>query len=120
MYGLLDSCHVFILVHVILDVGPSSSRLFRVWALGGEVPRAIAVITLSDPLGSRVTLERFFHLSEVSPEVLLVCSIRGEASSGEVHWDRDIVHGSRGVRGIELWWSRAVVEPLWRAVIESL
>ena len=108
----MDSCHVFVLVHVVLDVGLSSSHLSRARAFSGKVSRAVAVVTLSDPLGSRVAWERSFHLSEVSPKALLVCSVWGKASSGEVHWDRNIVHGSWGVRGIELWWPRAVVESL--------
>ena len=120
MYGFLDPHHVFVLVHVVLDIGLASSRLSRAWAFGSEMPRVIAVIALLDPLGSRVALEGFFYLSNVSPEVLLVCPVRGEVSSGEVHWDGDVVHGSWGIRGIELRGCSAVAEPRQGAVIESL
>jgi len=120
VYGFLDSRHVFVLVHVVLDIGLLSLRLFRAWALSGEVSRAIAVVTLSDSLGSWTALEGFFYLSEVSSKALLVRPVWGKASSGEVHWNGDIVHGPWGIRGIELWWPRVVVEPLWRAIIESL
>ena len=97
MYSLLDPYHVFVLVHVVLDIGLVSSRLPGVQAFGGEVSRAIAVVALSDSLGSGVLLEGPFHLSNVSPEALLVCSVQGEASSREVHWDRDVVYGSWGI-----------------------
>jgi len=97
VYSFLNSCHVFILVHVVLDIGPASLRLSRVRAFGGKVPRVIAVVTLLDLLGSGVTLEGFFHLGNISSEALLVCSVWGKVSSGEVHRDRDIVHGSWGV-----------------------
>ena len=112
MYGFLDSRHVFVLVYVVLDIGLLSSCLSRAWALGGEVSGAIAVVTLSDSLGSWVVLEGFFYLSEVSSKALLVHPVWGKASSREVHWDGDIVHGPQGVRGIELWWPWAVVKSL--------
>jgi hypothetical protein len=97
VYSFLDSRHVFILVHVVLDIGLVSLCLSRVQAFSGKVPRVIAVVTLSDLLGLGVTLEGFFHLGNISSEALLVCSIWGKVSSREVHWDRDIVHGSWGV-----------------------
>jgi len=97
VYGFLDPHYVFVLVHVVLDIGLASSRLFRVWAFGSKVPGVIAVIALSDPLRSRAVLEGFSHLGNVSSEALLVCPIRGKASSREVHWNGDIVHGSWGV-----------------------
>jgi len=67
-----------------------------VWAFSGEVARVIAVVALSDPLLG-AALERSVYLGDVPPKALLVCSVWGKASSGEVHWDWDIVHGSRGI-----------------------
>ena len=96
MYGFLDPSHVFVLVHIVLDVGLPSSRLLGVWTLGSKVARVIAVVTSSGIL-LWAALERSFYLSDVSPEALLVCSVRGKAPSGEVHWDWDIVHRSRGI-----------------------
>jgi hypothetical protein len=58
------------------------------------VSRAVAVVALPDSLGLGVTLEGSFYLSDIFSEVLLVCSIRGKASSREVHWDGDIVYRS--------------------------
>ena len=80
---------------------------------------AITVVALSDPLLG-ATLERFLYLGDVPSEVLPVCSVQREASFGEVHWNGDIVHGSWGIRGVELRWSLAVVEPLWGSVIKPL
>jgi hypothetical protein len=119
VYGFLDSSHVFVLVHIVLDIGLSSSCLPGERAFGGEVAGAIAIVALSDPLLG-AALKGSLYLGNVPSEVLLVCSVRGEASSREVHWDGDIVHGSWGIRGVELWWSLAVVELLWGSVIESL
>jgi len=67
-----------------------------VWTLGSKVARAIAVVA---SLGILLwaALERSFYLSDVSPEVLLVCSVWGKAPSGEVHWDWDVVYRSWGV-----------------------
>ena len=93
MYSFLDPRHIFILIHVVLDVGLLSSRLSGARALGSEVPGVVAVVTLLDPLGLRVTLEGLFYLSKVSPKALLVRPVQREASSGEVHWNGDIVHG---------------------------
>ena len=92
----MDPSHVFVLVHVVLDIGLSSSCLPGVWAFSGKVTRVIAVVALLDFLLG-VMLERPFHLGDVPSEALLACSVWGEASSGEVHWDWDIVHGSWGV-----------------------
>ena len=96
MYGFLDSGHVFILVHIVLDIGLSSSCLPGEQAFGGEVAGAIAIVALSDPLLG-AALKRPIYLSDVPSEALLVCSVWGEVSSGEVHWDWDVVHGSRGI-----------------------
>jgi hypothetical protein len=79
---------------------------------------AIAVVALSDPLLG-ATLERSLYLGGVPSEALLVCSVLGEASSGEVHRNWDVVHGSWGIRGVESWLS-LVIESLWRSVIELL
>ena len=79
---------------------------------------AIIVVALSDPLLGAM-LERFLYLGNVPSEVLPVCSVQREASFGEVHWNGDIVHGSRGIQGVELWW-RLVMESLRGSVIESL
>jgi hypothetical protein len=119
VYSFLDPGHVFVLVHVVLNIGLMSSRLPGVWAFSSEVSGAITVVALSDPLLGAV-LERSFYLGGVPSEALLVCSVRGKASSGEVHRDGDIVHESWGVRGVELWWSLVIVEPLWGSVIKSL
>ena len=81
---------------VVLDIGLSSLRLPGVQAFGGKVARAITVVAFSDSLLGAV-LERSLYLSNVPSEVLLVCSVQGKAPSGEVHWDWDIVHRSRGV-----------------------
>jgi len=72
-----------------------------VWAFGGKVARVIAVVAFLDSLLG-AALERSLYLSNVPSEVLLVRSVRGKASSGEVHWDWDVVHGSWGIRGVEL------------------
>jgi hypothetical protein len=118
VYGFLDPSHVFVLVHVVLNIGLSCSCLPRVQTFGGEVTRAIAVVALSDPLLG-ATLGGPFHLGDISPKVLLVCPVQGKASSGEIHWDWDVVHGSQGVRGVESW-RCLVIESLWGSAIESL
>jgi len=75
------------------------------------VSRAVAVIALLYPLGVRVVLKRFPYLGNVSSEVLLIGHpVGGEASSGKVHGNWDVVYGSQGVREVELWRSLAVVE----------
>ena len=92
----MDPSHIFILVHIVLDVGLSSSRLLGVRALGSKMARAVAVVASSGIL-LKAALERSFYLSDISSGALLVCSVRGEAPSGEVHWDWDVVHGLWGV-----------------------
>ena len=119
MYSLLDSHHVFFLVQVVLDIGLVTSCLPRVWAFGGRVSRLITIVTLLDSLGLGVLLEGSLYLGDISSEALLVCPILGEASSRKVHWNGDVVHGSWGIRGIELRGCSAVAEPRQGAVIES-
>jgi hypothetical protein len=67
-----------------------------VWAFGSKVARAIAVVTLLGILLG-AALERSLYLSDISSEVLLVCSIQGKAPFGEVHQDWDVVHRSWGI-----------------------
>jgi len=86
VYGFLDPGHVLVLIHIVLDIGLSSSHLPGVWAFGGEVARAITVVALLDPLLG-AALERSLYLGDVFSEALLVCSVRGKAPSGEVHRD---------------------------------
>jgi hypothetical protein len=93
VYSFLDPSHVFILVHIVLDIGLSSLHLPGVWAFSGKVTGAIAVVALLDSLLG-AALERPFHLGDIPSEALLACSVQGEASSREVYWDWDIVHGS--------------------------
>jgi len=67
-----------------------------VWAFSSKVTGAIAVVALLDFLLG-VMLERPFYLGDIPSEALLACSVQGEASSGEVHWDWDVVHRSWGI-----------------------
>jgi hypothetical protein len=97
VYGLLDSCHILVLVHIVLGISLAFSCLPWVWAFSSKVSGAIAVVAFSDSLGAGVMLGWSFYLSDVSPEVLLIRPVQGEVSSGEVHRDGDIVHGSWGV-----------------------
>jgi hypothetical protein len=86
VYGFLDPSHVFILIHIVLDVGLSSSCLPGVQAFGSKVARTIAVVAFSNLLLG-AALERSLYLGDVFSEALLVCSVRGKAPSGEVHQD---------------------------------
>jgi hypothetical protein len=80
VYGLLDSCHVLVLVHIVLDVGLASSCLPLLWAFSSEVSGEVAIVAPLDPLEVRVMLGWPFYLGDVPPEVLLVHPIQGEAS----------------------------------------
>jgi len=91
VYSFLDPGHVFVLVHIVLDIGLSSLHLPGVWAFGGKVAGAVTVVALPDPLLG-TALERSLHLGDISSEALLVCSVWGKASSGEVHRDWNIVY----------------------------
>ena len=80
----MDPSHVFVLVHVVLDIGLSSLRLSGVWAFSSKVAGAIAVVALSDSLLG-AALERPLYLSDIPSEALLACSVWGKASPREVH-----------------------------------
>ena len=55
-----------------------------------------------------------------SPGPIVVSSVSSAkcASSSDVHWDWDIVHASRGVRGVKAVWVLLVIECSVRVALE--
>ena len=57
-----------------------------------------------------------------SPEPIVVSSSSASsakrAGPSDVHWDRDVVHASWGIRGVESVWVLLIVEPFVRVALE--
>jgi len=72
VHGFLDSRHVFVLVHVVLDVGLASLHFSQSYAFSSEVSGAVAIVALLNSLRARVALEWFPYLGNISLKALLV------------------------------------------------
>ena len=82
MDGFLDIGHVFILVHIVLDICSLGLGMLRLGAFCSKMSGIVTVIALLDALGSR----SFFYLCYISSKAgLSLSSVWGELASRQVH-----------------------------------